>query len=173
MKSKLRKTRHGRDQGLQVERIRIRQIRIPKGHRAINEKILPGMKQSIDRFGVREPIWVRPLKNGGHELVVGLHRLQVLKESGERWIDCLVTTDKKRDRKAWATSENLHRAEYDPAQRAKAVKDWRKYLKQIGDGQEAQLGGRQPKDKGISRVAQAANMSRRSARRALDVAEVK
>ena len=63
-------------------------------------------------------------------------------------------------------AENLHRAELNPIQEAEFLKKWERLLRKRTKAVQVALpGGRQPHDKGITKVAKALGMSREKVRR--------
>jgi ParB-like chromosome segregation protein Spo0J len=149
---------------MKTQKILLRTIRIGK-HRAINKKKFNAIKESIEKIGLKTPPTVRPVDQGKFELVAGHHRIQALKELGRKKIRCFVI-EKKRDARLWTIAENLHRADLQPFEQARSLKEWERLLKKRADDvPEAQPGGHQPHNKGVSSTAKALGMSRERVRR--------
>jgi ParB family chromosome partitioning protein len=116
-------------------------------------------------IGLKTPITVRKKKDGTLILIAGQHRLKAAKKLGWKEIDCFVVKGKSVDARLWTAAENLFRAELQPFEQAENLKEWKRLLKKQADGvQDAQPGGRQPHDKGISGTAKAFDMSREKVR---------
>ena len=79
----------------------------------------------------------------------------------------------KIDRQLWRIAENLHRGDLTKLQRAEYVKKWDELIKKRAKGgQAAQLGGRQPHDKGLSKTAKQLRISREAVRRSKKIAGI-
>jgi ParB-like chromosome segregation protein Spo0J len=83
----------------------VKSIAVPTEHRAIREKKMPGLIDSIAAIGLQNPISVRKVPDG-YELVAGGHRLEAVKRSGRAKIMARILG--ARTSKIWAISENLH-----------------------------------------------------------------
>lgn len=149
---------------MKTQKILLKTIRIGK-HRALNKKKFNAIKESIEKIGLKTPPTVRPVDEGEFELVAGHHRIQALKELGRKKVRCFVI-EKKRDARLWTIAENLHRADLQPIEQARSLKEWERLLKKgANDVQDAQPGGHQPHNKGVSSAAKALGMSRERVRR--------
>ena len=123
-------------------------------------------------IGLNTPPTVR-LSKKGPILVTGQHRLKAVTLLGRNHIDCLVMRGDKIDRQLWRIAENLHRGDLTKLQRAEYVKKWDELIKKRAKGgQAAQLGGRQPHDKGLSKTAKQLRISREAVRRSKKIAGI-
>jgi len=99
-----------------LERIRIDDIVIPEVR--VSAKFDPEtaafLRASISKIGlIHEPV-VRRLPGGKYELVVGAHRIKVLKERGEEYVYCKVIDVDTKASIEMNITENLARGTYDP-----------------------------------------------------------
>ena len=99
--------------------------------RAIDEKAVVTLAESIKSIGLKTPITVRPTQivvncqlKDGYEVVSGQHRLEAVKMLGLEEIECFVTEDDETASRMWEISENLHRAELPQVERDKLVAEW-------------------------------------------------
>lgn len=156
----------------QLKQIRVKAIRVIGQHRPLVSKQVKIIADSMTKIGLKTPITVRAGKKGP-ALITGLHRLEAAKSLGWRHIDCFVMKGDKTERQLWTLAENLHRADLTVLQRAEFVTKWEKLVKQQAKGaQDAQPGGRQPEDKGISKTAKQLGVTRDEIRRSRAVAKI-
>jgi ParB-like chromosome segregation protein Spo0J len=156
----------------QLEKICVKTIRVVGQHRPLVSKQVKIIADSMAKIGLKTPITVRAGKKGP-ALITGRHRLEAAKSLGWRDIDCFVMKDNRTARQLWTLAENLHRADLSPLQRSEFVTNWEKLVKRQAEGaQDAQLGGRQPKDRGISRTARQLGITRDEVRRSRAVAKI-
>jgi len=71
-------------------------------------------RYSAEKYGVLQPILVRPQGNGRYELIAGKHRLLELQEQGKSHADCMIVEADTRDALMMHITENLARGETDP-----------------------------------------------------------
>jgi ParB-like chromosome segregation protein Spo0J len=156
----------------QLKRIRVKTIRVIGQHRPVVPRKVKNIADSMARIGLKTPITVRAGKKGP-VLITGRHRLEAAKSLGWRDIDCFVMKGDKTERRLWTLAENLHRAGLTSLQRSEFVAEWEKLVKQQAKGaQDAQPGGRQPEDKGISKTAKQLGITRDEVRRSRAVAKI-
>jgi ParB-like chromosome segregation protein Spo0J len=87
--------------------------------RALREETVNALVQSMADQGQLQSIVVRPHKDGGYSLVVGLHRLEAAKKLKWKQINCTIFDGMEADDAELAEiDENLIRAELSPAERA-------------------------------------------------------
>ncbi len=143
----------------QVVDLRVEYIRVPKNGRSVNDGIVRGLADSIDRVGMHNPILVKRLGDHRCRLVSGRHRLAAIKLLGRERIDARIIDDDVAG--IAGISENLHRSELSRLERDEAVVE---YLKaRNGDGGLAA----QPHDKGFSRLASQIGLDRKQIRQAV------
>lgn len=161
-----------------VQHVKIANIQVGANRRALNGASVKDLMESISVLGLREPITVRLVKRqikwGKHKLryilVDGLHRLEAMKGAGKTTIPARVMSADQRVVRMWEISANIHRADMTPVERAEAIVEWRRLVKELlKDGQIAHPGGKQPKDKGISKTARELGVSREVVRRAVEI----
>ncbi|WP_062070491.1 ParB/RepB/Spo0J family partition protein [Demequina sediminicola] len=93
----------------------------PRQPRAVfDEDALAELVGSIKEIGVLQPIVVRTLPSGGHELIMGERRLRASKEAGLDLIPAIVRNTDDNDMLRDALVENLHRSQLNPLEEAAA-----------------------------------------------------
>ena len=151
--------------------------------RAIDEKAVVKIAESIKSIGLKTPITVRPMQivvncqpKDGYEVVSGQHRLEAIKMLGLEEIDCFVTEDDETACRMWEISENLHRAELPQIDRDKLVAEWGRLVgKEDKTAQVAQfskVGAGRGNKGGESEVARQLGLDRDDVRRAFKVASL-
>ncbi len=156
-----------------LETFDIEEIRILKRHRVTKAKKVAELATSLQLLGLQTPLTVRRRKDGQLNLIAGRHRLEAARTLGWKQIPCFVVQGRKKTRRLWAISENLHRAGLTQVQRADLAREWDRLTKKAAKAvQVAHPGGVQPHDKGISRLASSLGVSREEARRMLQIAEI-
>jgi ParB-like chromosome segregation protein Spo0J len=150
----------------QIKLISIKDIRISPGeHRRTNQRKVSTLADSIRAIGLQNPITVRLRQNGDVDLIAGRHRVAALKLLRRDKIKAIVMEGGKIQRCMWTIAENLHRAGLLKLERAESITKWKALLKKLnGDGEKGVRGGRQPKDEGVSKAAQALEVSREEVR---------
>ena len=156
-----------------TEKLSVHSIKvIEKRHRPIITAKVELIAASLAEIGQRYPISVY-LGQNGPVLVAGLHRLEAAKLLGWKKIQCHVVSGDKIDRRLWTLAENAHRADLTTLQRAEHTVEWDRLVQERAkDGQLARPGGRQPKDRGISKSAKRLGLSREEVRRARSIATI-
>lgn len=108
--------------------VKIADIAVVGKRRKLNVIKVNELVATISILGLRTPITVRPRMWGEPEqpfvLIAGEHRLEAMKKLGAAEIACVVVEDDKRHARMWEISENLHRAELTPLERAAHVTEW-------------------------------------------------
>jgi ParB-like chromosome segregation protein Spo0J len=148
-------------------KVRLDEIKVPTGHRPIVEKKLRIIADSMAKIGLKTPITVRATK-AGFELATGRRRFEAAKSLGWREIDAFVMGGGKTESRLWTIAENLHRAGLTALQRAEFVAEWEKLVKERAEAN----GGRQPGDKGLSKMAKQLGTTREQIRRSRAVAAI-
>ena len=155
-----------------VKKFRIADIRVLGKHRPLVKEKVRIIADSIKAIGLNTPPTVR-LSKKVPILVTGQHRLEAAKSLGLKQIECFVMRGDKIERQLWRIAENLHRAGLTKLQRAELVNKWAKLIKKRAKGmQVAQLGGKQPADKGYSNTAKQLDLSREEVRRSEKIAGI-
>ncbi len=172
-------SKHQKKTNADVHRILIDDIVVREGRRAIDLEAVAAIADSMAEIGQGMPITVRARKGRDYSaekvpvLVAGQHRLEAAKMLGWKRISAVYLDGNKRDARLWEIAENLHRSELPALERAELVCEWADLIDARHEaGQLAQPGGRQPKDKGISKTARRLNLSREKIRRSQVIAGI-
>jgi ParB/RepB/Spo0J family partition protein len=156
-----------------VSKVKIAEIQIIGKRRPLNKAKLRVIADSMSKIGLRTPLTVHKHDDDKIVLDTGLHRLEAAKSLGWKEIDCIVMEGGKVQRQLWTVAENLHRADLTKLQRAEAVTQWGQLIKELDkDGQVAHPGGKQPHDKGVSKVAKGLGVTRETVRRSGKIARI-
>jgi ParB family chromosome partitioning protein len=156
-----------------IQKFGIKDIKVIGERRPVTEDKKCRIADSMAKIGLRTPISVRKRDNGEIELVAGLHRLEAAKSLGWKEIDCIVMKGGKIQRQLWTIAENLHRSDLTTLQHAEHVAKWKRLVKKLDrDEHVVKPGGRQPKDKGLSRTAKKLGISRETVRRSEAIASI-
>lgn len=105
---------------------------------------LEGLSVSLADVGMLQPLVVRPLEEGGYELVAGERRLRAAKLAGLATVPALVRHTDDTDLLKEALVENIHRVQLNPLEEAAA---YQQLLEEFGVTQEelaARLGRSRP-----------------------------
>ena len=90
----------------------------PRVH--FDEQSLLELSSSIAEMGVLQPILVRPLDDGGHELIAGERRWRAAQRAGLATVPAIVRTTDDLSSIEQALVENLHRQDLTPLEEAAA-----------------------------------------------------
>ncbi|MFT4109699.1 ParB/RepB/Spo0J family partition protein [Propionicimonas sp.] len=109
-------------EGARFEEIAVVDVRPnPKQPRTVfDEDALAELVESIKEVGLLQPVVVRPLEDGGYELVMGERRLRATQQAGLSTIPAIVRRTEDADLLRDALLENLHRAQLNPLEEAAA-----------------------------------------------------
>jgi ParB family transcriptional regulator, chromosome partitioning protein len=95
--------------------------RNPRQPRAVfDEDELAELALSIKEVGLLQPIVVRPVDDGGYELVMGERRWRAARQAGMQQIPAIVRRTSDDDLLRDALLENLHRSQLNPLEEAAA-----------------------------------------------------
>lgn len=89
--------------------------------RRFDEAALDALAESLRTSGLVQPVVVRPLGEGGYELIVGERRWQAAQRAGIDRIPALVRDAAERERLELALVENVVREDLNPMELARAV----------------------------------------------------
>jgi ParB/RepB/Spo0J family partition protein len=138
------------------------------------------LADSIRVLGLRTPISVRKVTKlvegvsmAALMLVAGHDRYEATKSLGWDFIDAFVFEGDVKNARLWQIAENVHRHDVPALERAELIDEFDRLLEEsVKGGQVAHPvpGGRQPKDKGLSKAAKKLGITREKVRRARDVA---
>ena len=115
--------------GDQIVRIALERIR-PNPHqprRGFDQGEIAELAASIESNGLIQPIIVRPAGRD-FELIAGERRLRAVTQLGHRDIQAIVRQAEENQMLEWALIENIHRADLNPIERARA---YQRFLKQF------------------------------------------
>ena len=172
-----------------VLNVKIADIKITGRRRALKPAKVNELAESISSLGLQSPITVRLVKRGlgwgktktEWVLVSGLHRIEAMKQLGQRKIPCFIIAGGKRVARMSEIAENLHRAELMPLEHDEGVAEWVQLLEadQAFSGQNVQKRDRGRPKSGISEAARRLPIKgkshaakRKNVERALKVASI-
>ncbi|MCK4320797.1 ParB/RepB/Spo0J family partition protein [Candidatus Bathyarchaeota archaeon] len=106
----------------EIEKIPLDRITVTRDNprREFDEEKLRELGESIRRYGLLQPIMVRP-KNGNYELIIGERRVRACKLIGLTEIDARVVTIDDSTSMELRLIENTHRADLTDAEKGDAV----------------------------------------------------
>jgi len=81
---------------------------------------LAGLATSIEQSGVLQPLLVRPLHDGGYELVAGERRWRAARQAGLERVPAIVRDSEQAERLQVALIENVVREDLNPVDEARA-----------------------------------------------------
>ena len=87
-----------------------------------DEAALSELAQSIERHGVIQPLLVRPLADGGYQLVAGERRWRAARMAGLTEVPVVIRDLSEEDAMALALIENLQREDLDPIEEAEGYR---------------------------------------------------
>ena len=86
-----------------------------------NEDSLCELAESIERYGILQPLLVSPIDNNQYEIIAGERRFQAAQKAGLSMVPCLVKTFSEQDSAAIALIENIQRENLNPIDEAEAI----------------------------------------------------
>jgi ParB family chromosome partitioning protein len=98
-----------------------------------NEEALEELAASIREYGILQPLIVRPIAEGKHELIAGERRLRAAKLAGLKTVPVLVRSAGNQSSLELALIENLQREDINALESARA---YRKLIDEFGLTQE-------------------------------------
>lgn len=81
---------------------------------------LAGLASSIEASGVVQPLLVRPLREGGYELIAGERRWRAARQAGLEKVPAVVRDSEQAERLQVALIENMVREDLNPVDEARA-----------------------------------------------------
>jgi len=81
---------------------------------------LAGLAASIEASGVVQPLLVRPLHDGGYELIAGERRWRAAQQAGLQKVPAVVRDSEQAERLQVALIENMAREDLNPVEEARA-----------------------------------------------------
>lgn len=111
-------------QDKELQKIPIDKIKIPevRADSLMTEEQKEFLRASIEKYGITDPILVRPIEGGFFELIYGKNRVLQAKEQGLAEIDALVSSVSNKDAVMLHLAENLARGKTEPISVAKVLK---------------------------------------------------
>lgn len=97
-----------------------------------NEDELSALVESIKANGLIQPILVRPLGEG-YQLIAGERRMRASQLAGKTTIDAIIREASEEKMVEWALIENIHRADLNSLERARA---YQHYIKEFSFTQQ-------------------------------------
>lgn len=88
--------------------------------RSFDPEALAGLAASIESSGVVQPLLVRPLPDGGYELVAGERRWRAARQAGLERVPAVVRDSAQAERLQVALIENMVREDLNPVEEARA-----------------------------------------------------
>jgi ParB family transcriptional regulator, chromosome partitioning protein len=85
-----------------------------------DEDSLAGLAASIEASGVVQPLLVRPLSDGGYELIAGERRWRAARQAGLERVPAVVRDSAEAERMQTALVENMVREDLNPVEEARA-----------------------------------------------------
>ncbi len=85
-----------------------------------DEEALAGLASSIETSGVVQPLLVRPLHDGGYELIAGERRWRAAQQAGLEKVPAVVRESERAERLQVALIENMVREDLNPVEEARA-----------------------------------------------------
>ena len=140
----------------------------PQRARGLDDAAVARLVESMARLGLRTPISVR-MDDDDVVLVAGRHRLEAARRLGWDRIDAVYIDGDETDARLWEISENLHRAELSPVERAEHIDEWRRLV--VDKTQLASKGVGRP-SQGHHETANALGVSHDAVRRAEKIASL-
>lgn len=143
--------------------VNIADIVLGNGGREIDDRKVKQLERSMADQGLQSPIQIYKTGNphkGKFGLAAGQHRLQAAKNLGWQSVPAVVI--RRKEAKAWRASENLHRNDLNELQKSLEIVNYvagRQELPSVKS--EIPKGGKQPHDKGYSKLAKATGYYRK------------
>ncbi len=107
-------------------------------------KYLAELEQSVRQFGVIEPLVVRPLADGSHEILAGHMRWRAAQQAGLQRVPVVIREADDRTAAAIALVENLLRRELNPIEEGRALRRLREEFELTQEQLAELLGLSQP-----------------------------
>ncbi len=82
---------------------------------------LQELASSIKRFGILQPIVVRPLEGGRYEIIAGERRFRAASDIGLKTVPVIVRSDQAQERLEIALIENVQRVDLSPLEQAVSI----------------------------------------------------
>jgi len=108
---------------LSFKQIPIGRIAIPevRASSQLTEEQKAFFEGTVEKYGVLQPIIVRPIGRGRYELIAGKTRLEKLKREGVKQVEAKVVQASSKDAMLMHLAENFARGSVDPISTAKVI----------------------------------------------------
>lgn len=118
----------------QVRQIPISEIRPFEGHpfKVLDDELMQDTVDSVMKFGILNPVIIRPDPDGGYEMVAGHRRLHACELAGKETIPAIVRELTRDEAVIFMVDSNLQRETISPMERAQAYKMKMEALKHQG-----------------------------------------
>lgn len=113
-------------QGTPVNEIALAALRRKNGP-DLDKHVVAGLKDSIARLGLINPITVRRHPSWGpktYDILAGHHRVQAMAENGSTTISAIITSTREKRSSSLTSSENLHRKHLSVLARSLLLADY-------------------------------------------------
>jgi len=140
--------------------------------RGVDRKNVAILSESFREAGQTAAILVVREDHGVFRIVSGHDRVEAARDLGWLQVDAITLDPDERSQRLVEIAENLHRRELTVLERAKLVDAWIKLVRKEAAQVERPLGGRQPNDRGLSKVATSLGVSRAEATRSALIASM-
>jgi ParB-like chromosome segregation protein Spo0J len=157
---------------MKVERLFVEDIDVGNRLRPMHEAAVGALAESMQRLGQLNPISVYCPDDKSLLLVTGLHRIEAAKRLGWKEIDAVLVTGNEIERQLQEIAENLHRSELTALERDTQIGRWAELTAAKASQVETPLGGAQPSEKGVRKVAKDLGLDKSDVQRAVKVASI-
>ncbi|AWM06074.1 ParB/RepB/Spo0J family partition protein [Bradyrhizobium symbiodeficiens] len=135
-------------------------IKLVRTTRPLNEKYATQLVASIRNHGIQHPIHVYELNQGGYGVAAGHHRYRAYEKLKLTSIPAVVLP--RAEARAWKWVENNDRYNIDPLTESIGIVESARATETLsGLAIVTPVGGKQPHDKGISKLAKATGRNRK------------
>jgi hypothetical protein len=162
----------------ELVRVPLNGIVVPDGTPRCDDDKVRALAESYRITDVRRPLAVRFVAERTREsdpvvrLLSDPHQLAALKRLGITCADCLVIKGDETDERLWKLAELIHQPEVKVLDKAQAVMEWVRLVREKGGQVAHPRGGRQPHDKGFAAAERFLGISRRDLGRAALIAKI-
>jgi ParB-like chromosome segregation protein Spo0J len=157
---------------MKVERLFVEDIDVGNRLRPTHEAAVVALAESMQLLGQLNPISVYCPNDKTLLLVTGLHRVEAAKRLGWEKIDAVFVTGNEIERELQEIAENLHRSELTALERDTQIGRWAELTAAKASQVETPLGGAQPSEKGVRKVASDLGLDKSDVQRAAKVASI-
>jgi ParB-like chromosome segregation protein Spo0J len=157
---------------MKIEQVEVDGIQLGKRLRQPNEAAIVALVESMKLLGQLQPISIYGPDDETALLVTGYHRLEAAKRLGWYYIKAIFVAGTEIDRELQEIAENFHRADPTSLERSNQIGRWAELTAAKVGQLDQPLGGSQPAEKGISKVARELNLDRKDVERAVKVASL-